>query len=161
MRCTAHPEVETNLTCSKCGKPICPKCLVQTPVGARCRKCAHLSKLPTYQVPLHYYLRATGAALGLAVAIGLIWGVLQSLLPFLYLNLLLASGVGYAIGEAIGRSVNRKRGRGLAIVAGAAVVISFVVNMLTFGSIPSGLLNIGLDIVAVALGIVVAANRLR
>lgn len=161
MRCTAHPEVETNLTCSKCGKPICPKCLVQTPVGARCRKCAHLSKLPTYQVPLHYYLRATGAALGLAVAIGLIWGVLQSLLPFLYLNLLLASGVGYAIGEAIGLSVNRKRGRGLAIVAGVAVVISFVVNMLTFGSIPSGLLNIGLDIVAVALGIVVAANRLR
>ncbi len=35
MKCATHPEVDTNLRCGKCGKPICLRCLVQTPVGDR------------------------------------------------------------------------------------------------------------------------------
>lgn len=44
MRCALDPDTETNLTCGKCGQPICPKCLVQTPVGARCPQCAALKQ---------------------------------------------------------------------------------------------------------------------
>jgi len=58
MKCATHPQVETNLRCGKCGKLICPKCMIQTPVGARCLDCARLYKLPTYQVSTKYYLRA-------------------------------------------------------------------------------------------------------
>ena len=64
MKCATHPEVETNLTCGKCGTPICPRCLVQTPVGARCRKCAGLRRLPTYEIAPQQYLKAVGVALG-------------------------------------------------------------------------------------------------
>ncbi|MBL8128361.1 MAG: hypothetical protein JNM64_12030 [Chloroflexia bacterium] len=33
--CAEHQEVETRLRCSRCGKPICPRCAVRTPVGMR------------------------------------------------------------------------------------------------------------------------------
>ncbi len=161
MRCATHPEVETNLRCGKCGKPICPKCMVQTPVGARCPDCAKLYKLPTYRVSAGYYLRAIGAALGIAVIAGIVWGLINFIIPFFFFNFLLAAGVGYAIGEVVSRSVNRKRGRGLAIVAGVAVAISYLISILTFGRIPFGLFRIVLDLAAIALGIFFAANRLR
>ena len=77
MRCAIHPEVETNLSCGKCGQPICPKCMVQTPVGARCPNCAKLYKLPTYRVSTGYYLRAIGTALGMAIVCGLVWEFLN------------------------------------------------------------------------------------
>ena len=96
MRCATHPDVETNLRCGKCGKLICPKCMVQTPVGARCKQCARLYKLPTYRVPAAYYLRAIGAALGMAIVCGIIWGVIESFL-FAYFfglfSLILAAGI--------------------------------------------------------------------
>jgi len=84
----------------------------------------------------------------------------MAVVPFFYLNLLLAPGVGYAIGEVVGLSVNRKRGTGLAIVAGIAMAVSYLVNILVWG-LPFGLLRIVLDLVALALGIYVAVTRLR
>ncbi len=161
MKCAAHPRVETNLRCGKCGKPICPKCMVQTPVGARCPECARLYKLPTYRVSTAYYLRAAGTALGMALVCGVIWGVVNLFLPFFFLNLLLGAGVGYAIGEVVGLAVNRKRGRGLAAVAGAGVVISYLVSILLFFSLPFGLFPILLALASAALGIFIAVTRLK
>ncbi|MDA0256830.1 MAG: rhomboid family intramembrane serine protease, partial [Chloroflexi bacterium] len=34
--CERHPETETELRCQRCDTPICPRCMVQTPVGFRC-----------------------------------------------------------------------------------------------------------------------------
>jgi len=161
MRCATHPKVETNLRCGKCGKPICPKCLVQTPVGAKCPDCAKLGKLPTYRVSTKYYLRAIGTGLGMAIVCGIVWGVIIGLVHFFYINLLLAPGAGYAIGEVVSLSVNRKRGKGLAAIAGIAVAISYLVNILSFGGLPFGLFNILLDLLALVLGIFVATTRLR
>ena len=75
MKCALHPDVETNLRCGKCEKPICPRCMVQTPVGARCKECARLYKLPTYTVSKKYYLRAAFTAVGMAVACGVSMGL--------------------------------------------------------------------------------------
>lgn len=38
--CYRHPSRETNVSCSSCGKPICPSCMTPTPVGMRCPECA-------------------------------------------------------------------------------------------------------------------------
>ncbi len=154
MKCAAHPDVETNLRCGKCGKPICPKCMVQTPVGARCPECARLYKLPTYRVSTRYYLRAIGTALGMAIAGGVVWGLVGIFVPFFLLSFLLAAGVGYAIGEVVSLAVNRKRGTGLATVAGMAVAISYLVSLYF------GFFHI-LDLLALALGIFIAVSRLR
>jgi hypothetical protein len=159
MRCSYHPAVETNLRCGKCGKPICPKCLVQTPVGARCPDCAKLYKLPTYRVSTRYYLIAAGTALGMAIVCGLAWGVIAWKTPF-SLNLLLAPGAGYAIGEVVSLSVNRKRGTGLAIIGGIALAISYSITCFFVG-LPFSLFNIIYHLVALALGVFIAVTRLR
>jgi membrane associated rhomboid family serine protease len=38
--CYRHPQRETNVSCSNCGRPICPDCMTSTPVGMRCPECA-------------------------------------------------------------------------------------------------------------------------
>ena len=38
--CYRHPERETGVSCSNCGRPICPECMTSTPVGMRCPECA-------------------------------------------------------------------------------------------------------------------------
>ncbi len=144
--------------------------MVQTPVGARCRDCAKLYKLPTYRVSAKYYLRAIGTALGMAIVCGVVWGVVRGFVPFFFLNLLLAPGAGYAIGEVVGLSVNRKRGKGLATVAGIAVAISYLVS-LWFISFLFGVpfqwmlllspIKLIFTLLALALGIFVAVTRLR
>jgi membrane associated rhomboid family serine protease len=38
--CYRHPGRETGVSCSNCGKPICPDCMTATPVGMRCPECS-------------------------------------------------------------------------------------------------------------------------
>jgi membrane associated rhomboid family serine protease len=39
--CYRHPSRETGVSCSSCGRPICPDCMTPTPVGMRCPECAN------------------------------------------------------------------------------------------------------------------------
>jgi hypothetical protein len=155
--CKRHPKIETNLYCGKCGDPICPKCLVQTPVGARCPSCARLSRVPTYRVSKIHYLRAVGAALGLAIAAGILWGFLRSIMFSGYFNFLIAAALGYGIGEGISLAVNRKSGAGLAVIGGLAMVAAYIISAFAFGGGSFSLF----DIIAVIVGIFVTVTRLR
>jgi len=38
--CYRHPKRETGVSCSNCGRPICPDCMTSTSVGMRCPECA-------------------------------------------------------------------------------------------------------------------------
>jgi membrane associated rhomboid family serine protease len=38
--CYRHPSRETGVSCSSCGRPICPECMTPTPVGMRCPECS-------------------------------------------------------------------------------------------------------------------------
>jgi membrane associated rhomboid family serine protease len=38
--CYRHPGRETGVSCSNCGRPICPDCMTSTSVGMRCPECA-------------------------------------------------------------------------------------------------------------------------
>jgi len=152
MRCATHPEVETSLRCGRCGRLICPKCLVQTPVGARCPDCARMKRLPTYEVSPRQYLIASGAGLGVAIVTGFAW----AFIPLSgYFSLLIALVVGYAIGEVISRSVNRKRSLGLQVIGGISMVVSYVIYYLFFP-----LFSL-FPIIGLALGILIAVIRLR
>ena len=37
--CHAHPERTAGALCRRCGRPICPECMVEAPVGFQCRTC--------------------------------------------------------------------------------------------------------------------------
>ena len=133
--------------------------MVQTPVGARCRECARVSRLPTFQVPAVYYLRAAGAAVGAAVVCGLLWGFLEGFIPYFYIfNIILGGASGFAIAEVMGLAVNRKRGTGLAVIAGFAVLVSYLIAVL----IPWGLGGFSLfDLLAIGAGVFVAVTRIK
>ncbi len=163
MRCAAHPDVETSLRCGKCDKPICPKCMVETPVGARCRECARIKKLPTFQVSNKQILLSTCVGLVIAVGYGFLWGILGLYANFIFLNLLLGAGAGFCISEGMSRVINRKRGSKLAVIAAILVIVSGFASVFTpIGMIySSSLMFIMLDILAVGIGIYVAVNRLR
>lgn len=38
--CYRHPNRETGVACSNCGRPICPECMTSTSVGMRCPECS-------------------------------------------------------------------------------------------------------------------------
>ncbi len=160
MKCPRHPDIETDLRCGKCEQPICAKCLVQTPVGARCPQCAALKKLPVFEVSRVFYIRAVAAGLLSAGVLGAIWPYIPFSGFFLFFIALI---VGYAIGEIISLSVNRKRGPGLQIIAGVSVLVCYVIRSYieaTSGSFLSILLS-PYGLIAAALGIIVAVGVLR
>ncbi|HQH22666.1 MAG TPA: rhomboid family intramembrane serine protease [Thermoleophilia bacterium] len=37
--CYRHPDRETGVSCSNCGRPICHECMIAAPVGFRCPEC--------------------------------------------------------------------------------------------------------------------------
>ena len=176
--CVVHPEVSTNLRCSRCEKPICPRCLFQTPVGARCRDCARLRRLPVFEVPASLYAKAAAVS----VAVGLVTGSVWSFFPLGgFFAFFLWAGAGYVVGEAVSRSVHRRQSRWLKFVAVGGVIIAYVGHVVfplvvALSGIPGGVqLSQGLAIVAaevagvagqpfawlaIAAGGVVAAGRI-
>ena len=122
-RCARHAAVQTVLRCSRCDTPICPRCLVQTPVGARCPTCANPTRLPTFEVTGGVFLRATGAGVAAGAMLGAIWSVL----PLGgFLALLPAAGAGYALGEVVSRAANRKRAAPLQVLAAVLSLATFL-----------------------------------
>ncbi|MBI2907013.1 MAG: hypothetical protein HYX92_05095 [Chloroflexi bacterium] len=151
-----------------------------TPVGARCRDCARMRRLPTFDVTPRHYVIAAMTGLGAAVASSIVWYVLASLIPFLWLFMALPAS--YGIAEAISLSVNRKRTRGLQAMAAGCFLLSYLlVNVLSHsmgymvaGTLPdpgtilllairavvNSLLSI-YSLIFLALGVIIAASRFR
>ena len=167
MQCAAHPSVETELACGKCEKPICPRCLYHTPVGARCRDCANIRRLPQYQISPAYLLRGLGAALGSGIVLGGLWGVLLPFGPGFLFGLLVGFGLGYAVGEAVSAATNRKVGATLQALAAGGVVVAYLVRSAVLASTLRGfpvsdiVTNDLFGWIVVVLGVVVATSRLR
>jgi membrane associated rhomboid family serine protease len=59
--CYRHPNRETGVACSSCGRPICPDCMTPTSVGMRCPECARdRTKVRTAASVRARALRGTG-----------------------------------------------------------------------------------------------------
>ena len=126
-QCQAHPSVETYLRCGRCERPICPKCMVQTPVGSRCRDCARIRKPPTYDPTYLDLLRGTAGALAVAFGGGLVISFLFGgrPLPGIF-GILILAGIGYAVGEATTRAARRRRGTIMGTIAAIAVPLGII-----------------------------------
>ena len=167
MQCAAHPSVETELACSKCGKAICPRCLYHTPVGARCRECAKIRRLPTYQISPVYLLRGLAAALAAGAAVGGLWGLLIPFSSSFFFGLLLGLGLGYAVGEGVSLATNRKVGLPLQVFAAGGVVVAYLVRSAILASafkhiaLIDIVTNDVLGYIVVILGVVIAVGRVR
>jgi hypothetical protein len=90
--CAFHPGVETEVRCAECERPICPKDMVPTPVGYKCKICAKPARSQYVVVKPAQLLRAVlaggaaGIGLGIVLAyihfggifMGIIWGALTA-----------------------------------------------------------------------------------
>lgn len=118
--CADHPDVETRLRCSRCGKPICPRCAVRTPVGMRCPDCAG-TRAATRANPTGV-AAAAAAGLGVATLAGLAWAFSPSW--GFYWALIL----GFGSVEAMARVLRQRTGPDLQAIGIAVVVYGMVLS---------------------------------
>lgn len=132
LYCVNHPDRETLLRCNKCGKPICPECAIRHPVGLRCRECAQLRRLPTYDLSPRHYALALAVGLPSAIVSVILGGILSRFLsiPFIggFIPWIIAFAVGLLTAEAISRATGYKRGAGLQVVAAICVVFGYLIG---------------------------------
>ena len=124
LTCANHPNRETTLRCNRCGKPICTRCAVHTPVGYRCRECVRgqqtvFETVRTIDYPIVGVVATVGVGLG------------TSVLTFLsFWGLIVAPVAGGALAEIIRWAVRRRRGRRLALVAVIGGAIGLLPHLL-------------------------------
>ena len=128
--CARHPQVETGLRCGRCGTLICPRCLVQSPVGSRCPDCANLRTLPMLEVTPVFLARGIAAAVAAGGVIGVIWGSLGARGFVGFFLIFIAMGIGYAVAAAVSAATNRKRARTLQYIAAGGVIFAYLVHNL-------------------------------
>jgi membrane associated rhomboid family serine protease len=61
--CYRHPDRETGLSCSECGRAVCADCATFAPVGIRCPEHAGVRRSPTTRLKPRPVRRAPGTAL--------------------------------------------------------------------------------------------------
>jgi hypothetical protein len=128
--CVNHPKVETRLTCSSCGDPICTRCMVATPVGQKCPRCARQSGRAKGNPEPQLLARAFGAGLAVA-ALG---GLLLLAVPFA--GLLLALAHGFVVGAAVRWAARRRTHTWLGVAAAVAVLVGLGGLVLVLGGNP-------------------------
>ena len=157
--CARHPDVETELRCSRCGTLICPRCLVQTPVGARCKDCGATGKNPLHTLtPAQYALMVPVALVGGAL-VGVAWAFIQPGQMFLgFFSLLVAAGVGWLMAKAVERAANYKRG---AVVQGFAIAGIFVAFVVRGALVYDELMIDGYGLIALGVACFIAYQNLK
>lgn len=147
--CTVHPTMATQLRCNRCGRPMCSKCAVRTPVGYRCKECVRQQQDKFFDAQMLDYIVAAVFSLVLSFLAAAILARLG-----FFIVLLAGPAIGGLIGRVIFRLTRKRRGRYTPFVVGAGVVL---------GALPFVLLNplsVGLYIV-LATGVAAGQFGLR
>lgn len=146
--CSFHPGVQTGVSCVECGRYICAKDMIDSPVGYKCRECGR-SRRPTLGgVKPRQYLLGAAAGFGSAAALGLV----LVFVPFMSFWLSIIGGIGVA--EATRRGAGGHRTWEFAVIAAVATAAGVGAAAL-FGHL--NLLALALSPVAAAIYIV--SNR--
>lgn len=152
--CYRHPDRETGLHCTQCGRPICSECATMTPVGQLCPDDRRARRPSNYKVSVGDVLVGGLVALFASAAVALVLSLFVGRLGFFGLFIIFM--VGPAIAEFIVRVVDRvtklKRGRPMQITVGIAIAI---------GTLPFAIFGGLLLLLYMVLAISTAVARLR
>jgi hypothetical protein len=121
--CFYHPNIPTSLRCNRCGKPICAKDAVRTPVGYRCKDCVRQQQDIFFNaMPIDY---AIAALVSLPVGY-----LAQRFVPQIgFFVILIGPVIGGLVGEVIWRASRKRRGRYTWIAALAGVSLGALVAL--------------------------------
>ena len=148
--CANHPKVETAVSCSDCGKPICPDCMVQAAVGIKCRDCARLPR--SARVTLKPRTAARSAAAALAAGTG--FGVLLSFAGgygFGFFTFVVAYLVGLLTGRAVVAASGRYRSTTTAWIAVAGAAWAYVLPGVVIVIVAGGAGRVGVQVLGLAI----------
>jgi hypothetical protein len=138
--------------------------MVYTPVGARCRECAQVRRLPTYNMSGSTFARAAAGALGAGVVLGIAWWLFNPLTYFFF-GVIVGLAVGYGVGELVSVATNRKAGPPLQAIAVGGVFVAYLVRvMLLFALSDWTATDFRTDLgglIALTIACFVAVGRLR
>lgn len=152
--CYRHPDRETGLHCTQCGRPICSECATMTAVGQLCPDDRRARRPSNYKVSVGDVLVGGLVALFASAAVALVLSLFVGRLGFFGLFIIFM--VGPAIAEFIVRVVDRvtklKRGRPMQITIGIAIAI---------GTLPFAIFGGLLLLLYMVLAISTAVARLR
>ena len=136
--CANHPGRMTYVTCSACGKPLCPDCMVYSAVGIKCRECARMPRSTRVTLPSHRLLAATAAGLGAGTVVGFVYYYILGAGGFFFLIFFIAAGIGWLVGEAVRRASGYFRGVATAAIAAGTTLWAFVFPPLLLAAIATG-----------------------
>lgn len=139
--CSFHPGVETGVRCVSCGRPICPKDFVETPVGYKCPDCAR--QLPSVRRGARPAQVGKAALAAAAVGCG---GAFVLAFLGVY-DLIVAILLGVLTGEAARRASGGHRSGQIAAVAAVSVA--------------SGTFFAGFDLLSTGLAVAAAILYVR
>lgn len=123
--CAVHPNVETGLRCNKCGRYMCVKCAVKTPVGYRCRQCVKQQQAGFFTATSRDYIVA--AVVSFVLGLPAAYVLMQ---VGLFLIIILGIPAGGFIGELVHRAVGKRRGEYTwAVAAGSIVLAALIVAL--------------------------------
>lgn len=129
--CYIHKEIMTRLSCVACGKPICPKCVVNAHIGYKCQDCSGQKKItPVKKITKDQYIYGLLSGLIIGICAGFIWNYLNQYGVFV--NLLTAYAVGFCITKTITKTTGNKISLKLQVLAGVITIISMAYNPIVF-----------------------------
>ncbi len=149
--CANHPKVETYVSCSDCGKPICPDCMVQAAVGIKCRDCARLPRSARVILRPATAARAAGAAFAVGSGFGVVLAVAGGY-GVGFFTFVIAYFVGLLTGRAVLAAAGRYRAPATAWIAAAGAAWAYVVPAIVIAIATGGAVRIGVQ----ALGLLIA-----
>jgi uncharacterized membrane protein YjjP (DUF1212 family) len=123
MFCPKHPDVEANLSCIRCGRVMCIKCVKATSVGYICAECArrHDDKFFDNQVidyPIVFVTSALGNAIACVLAISFGW----------WIGFFIGGAAGGLVGTLARRLTGKRVGRYSSRIAIAAAVLGIFLS---------------------------------
>lgn len=77
--CYRHPKVATYVSCSRCGKPICPDCMLEAPVGFLCSECYY----PTGRGGSAQAPQSLARAVPIVIGIACAWAAVLAILALI------------------------------------------------------------------------------
>ena len=172
--------VETNIACARCDDPICPQCLVYTPVGNKCRACSDIGGPEMFKVAQSDLIRGAAlggigaAAIGAAVS-GLLRAVAWAManIPFwegqsvtvLWIVVAVLNFAGaFASGYILRYIVGDKYANSLRIIAASLGLVFFISETFVAGALGINVQVVVLQLpglIGFAIGAYYAMNRFK
>jgi hypothetical protein len=160
--CYRHPSRETAVSCSNCERPICPDCMVYSPVGIKCPDCARQPRSALVRLRPQRAARAIAVAVGLGALMGVGIVFLQSV--GLFFALILGWLIGIGMGEAVLTASGRFRSPTTGWIAVGGSVWAYVFPYVLFyganvGAVADSLSRAPFVVIGAAVAGYVAFNR--